>query len=152
MVGGAVVGATAATVLKPFRAHGQTECPPNKVECSAGCCCKAGLTPCGDNCCPSGLICANAATGRCGCDPSIRTFCGQGCCNKTDTCSDPATVTCCCKGDTPCGTSCCKPGVACINKAQGLCGCPTGTTPCGSGVNLRCCPAGKPCTSESCVR
>jgi hypothetical protein len=137
-VGGAVVGAVAATVFGPFRASGVT-----------GEGCQPGLTPCGAGCCPAGLICADPATARCGCDPSIKTFCGQGCCNKKDTCSDPTTVTCCCKGDTPCGTSCCHGGVACIDKKRGLCGCPAGSTPCGSGATLRCCPAGQRCNSES---
>src|SRR6266542_3779369 len=99
MMGAAAAAATAATVLRPFRGDAQTEG------------CQPGLTPCGNRCCPAGLICADATIGRCGCEPSIRTFCGNGCCNKKDTCSDPATVTCCCKGTTPCGTSCCKGGV-----------------------------------------
>lgn len=163
MMGAAAAAATAATVLKPFRGDAQITCASNSAPCGETCCppglvcinastgqcsCPAGLTQCGQGCCSSGLICADASQQLCGCDPSIRTFCGKGCCNKTDTCSDPATVTCCCKGDTPCGTSCCQGGVACINYSQGLCGCPKGYTPCGSGSTLRCCPKGTACPSN----
>ncbi len=138
MIGASAAAATAATVVRPFRAEAQETFT-----------CQPGQTPCGqESCCPAGLICADANTGRCGCDPSIRTFCGDGCCNKKDTCSDPETVTCCCKGDTPCGTSCCRKGVACIDQANGLCGCPAGSTPCGAGASLRCCPAGSACTGD----
>jgi hypothetical protein len=140
-VGGAIVGAVAASVVGPFRANAQETAS-----------CQPGQTPCGPSCCNPGLICVNAGTGRCGCDPSIKTFCGGGCCDKNDTCSDPATVTCCCKGDTPCGTSCCKSGVACINKKKGLCGCPAGTTACGTGATMKCCPAGTTCSSGKCFR
>ena len=164
MMGTAVAAATAASVLRPFRADAQIDCetgltpcgeqtccPPNHTcanPSTGQCQCKAGLTPCGDNCCPSGLVCADANTGRCGCNPSIMTFCGNGCCNKTDTCSDPATVTCCCKGQTPCGTSCCNPGVTCLSVAGGICGCPKRTTPCGTGASMICCPAGTACSGN----
>jgi hypothetical protein len=138
MIGTAVAGATAATVLKPFR--GQAVAPSQ---------CAPGLAVCGDGCCGRGEGCINPANATCGCDPSHNVICGGGCCLKGETCSDAASVTCCCKGQTPCGISCCHKGVACIDRAEGLCGCPKGTTSCGSGANLRCCPAGKSCSTES---
>jgi hypothetical protein len=139
-LGVAVVGATAATVLKPFRAHGvtNTECQP-------------GLAHCGDGCCPAGQQCINPSTGKCACGPANNVACGTGCCPKGDTCSDKTSITCCCPGQTPCGTSCCVGGVACIDRANGFCGCPPGTKACGKGEGTRCCPSTTPCTqSETC--
>jgi hypothetical protein len=37
--------------------------------------------------------------------------------------------------------------VACLDRDNGICGCQKGTTPCGSGANLTCCPAGTVCHS-----
>jgi hypothetical protein len=138
MIGAALGAAVAATILRPVRGDALVPCKP-------------GLAPCGpEGCCAPGATCLNPSTGRCGCDPAGNISCGQGCCKKGETCSDTATVTCCCSGTTPCGTSCCKGGVACINRSKGLCGCPSGTTVCGTGATMRCCPAGQTCSSEQC--
>ncbi|MBV9410528.1 MAG: hypothetical protein JO148_02945 [Acidimicrobiia bacterium] len=72
-------------------------------------------------------------------------LCGQYCCPKRTTCSDPSSRCCCPAGATPCGPSCCGRGVTCVDASRGLCGCATGTTPCGTGRNLTCCPAGHAC-------
>lgn len=136
LFGVAAVSATAATVLKPFRADAT---------------CTAGQTPCGTGCCPAGLSCLKPSTVTCGC-PAGQVKCGSGasaCC--TGTCSDPATNCCCAAGTTPCGSSCCKGGVACIDRTNGLCGCPSGYASCGTAANRTCCPAGKACGDPACV-
>jgi hypothetical protein len=60
-------------------------------------------------------------------------------------CSGPTNVGAspCAAGTTPCGPCCCKAGIACLNRARGVCGCPSGTTPCGTA----CCKSGVACKS-----
>jgi hypothetical protein len=73
--------------------------------------------------------------------------CGSACCPSDTFCSS-ATAQCCCpKGATPCGASCCAKGVACLDAANGVCGCQPRTTPCGTSASPTCCPAGTACTS-----
>jgi hypothetical protein len=107
MAGVALAGATAATLLKPFKAE---------ASCT--------------------FTCADGAA-----------ECGGFCCAKGESCSQTAGACCCPKRTTPCGEHCCSAGVACIDASQSICGCQAGTTPCGTGVSLTCCPAGTACTS-----
>lgn len=134
------------------RCCGGTGCLASDSCCGSACCssgqtclggticCDSGQV-CGSTCCPTSTVCLNASTGACGC-PSGGQTCGNFCCKKGETCADPTGGCCCPKGATPCGTTCCASGVACLDPANGICGCQKGTTPFGSGANLRCCPAG----------
>jgi hypothetical protein len=79
--------------------------------------CPAGTSICGHNCCPAGAACAN-----------------------------PSKSCCCAKGQIACGDACCIAGVTCADIANSICGCPKGTTPCGSGANLKCCNKGTACS------
>ena len=143
MLGAAVAGATAATVLRPFQASGLLAA------------CGAGTTPCGTSCCPAGVACVDPNTNRCGCAAG-RASCGTHCCpNKGDFCAftTPGGCDACCpKGTTGCDRFCCDAGVACARDGLGtkVCGCPAGTTPCISSANstLRCCPAGEACPAD----
>lgn len=105
LIGGAAAAATAATVLRPFRAQASCAVPCGSTCCAAGqtcsdaatgCCCASGTTPCGTSCCKSGVACVNASTGLCGC-PSGYTQCGRG-----------TSMTCCPSGKA-CGSAGCVP-------------------------------------------
>ncbi|MBV9412970.1 MAG: hypothetical protein JO148_15365 [Acidimicrobiia bacterium] len=103
-VGVAAAGATAATLLKPFRGQAAV-CPAGVATCgsgccqkgescsdpSTGCCCPAGTTPCGQTCCSKGIACVDSGSGVCGC-PAGTTSCGSAgnltCCNKGKACGD----------------------------------------------------------------
>jgi len=79
--------------------------------------------------------------------PGGQKVCGTQCCSGV--CSDASHSCCCAPGTTPCGPSCCNAGVACADHARGICGCPAGTTSCGSGLTLTCCAAGTACSSSN---
>jgi hypothetical protein len=134
MAGVAFAGATAATVLRPFKAK-------------AACC----TVPCGSTCCDPSQVCVDPNRSLCGC-ASGAGKCGGLCCDAGETCSDPNLSCCCPGGTTPCGTNCCNSGVACVDRSRGICGCPSGTTRCGSASNLTCCPAGQSCGSSGCTK
>ncbi|MCU1451642.1 MAG: hypothetical protein JWP02_3812 [Acidimicrobiales bacterium] len=135
MIGGALVGAAAATVLRPAQAHAV---------------CAAGESVCGPNCCPAGVACINPTAGTCGCPPG-RAACGTHCCpNKGDFCAftTPGGCDACCpKGTTPCGRFCCNAGSACLDRSRGTCGCPPNTRVCGTD-NPSCCPPDAPCPTD----
>jgi hypothetical protein len=109
MMGAAFAGATAATILKPFRSDAAV-CPAGAPACGSGCCqkgetcsdpasvccCPAGTTPCGTTCCTKGIACQDSGRGVCGC-PSGLTPCGTA-----------ANLTCCDKGKA-CGDASCQP-------------------------------------------
>ena len=137
MMGAAVVGATATTVLRPFQA--QASCP-------------AGTTTCGTNCCTAGVACRDFKNSICGC-PSGINACGKKCCaNPGDFCafiSGPCAA-CCPAGTTACGRACCASGSACQDRKFGVCGCPAGTRPCGEfGPLQACCPSDAPCPTDT---
>jgi hypothetical protein len=141
LMGAAVVGGTAAAVLRPFHAGGAV--------------CGSGTTPCGTGCCPAGVACVDPATNKCGC-PAGRAPCGSHCCpNKGDFCAfaTPGGCDACCpRGTTGCDRFCCDAGVACVRDGLGnkVCGCAAGTTSCidsGSG-QLKCCPGGQACPAD----
>jgi len=74
---------------------------------------------------------------------SGQTVCGRKCCDAGSACTKPG---CCCpRGTASCGNKCCAHGVGCVDARHSICGCQPGTTPCGTGRNLRCCPAGSSC-------
>ena len=77
--------------------------------------------------------------------PAGSQVCGQGCCPAGGTCSSPSLNCCCLKGQTPCGPKCCNKGIACVDPYSGICGCPAGKTPCGTGASMTCCDAGVAC-------
>jgi hypothetical protein len=73
----------------------------------------------------------------------------------------------CASGQTPCGDTCCDAGVACLNAANGTCGCAAGTVKCGTQPSGQpscckgtcsdpatncCCPSGQtPCGPACCA-
>jgi hypothetical protein len=124
----AAVAGVGIVLLKPFRASAQS--------------CPAGTKECGTRCCQPGVACLDPNTSTCGCADG-RQKCGSQCC--VGTCSDKATSCCCAAGLTPCGPTCCSKGVACIDKVNGVCGCPSGTTQCKNGSVITCCPKGTAC-------
>ncbi len=84
--------------------------------------------------------------------PAGTGVCGTACCPAGGGCANASASCCCDKGQTPCNLACCKSGVACADHANSVCGCPAGTTPCGSGTSLKCCQGGTACspTNETC--
>ncbi len=128
-VGVAAVGATAATILKPFRGQATVGCPTGAPACgqgccqkgetcsnpSTGCCCPAGTTPCGDTCCSKGIACVDSGAGICGC-PARTTPCGSA-----------GNLTCCGTGKA-CGDASCQPvGNFSTNVNKRCNACATGT-------------------------
>jgi hypothetical protein len=104
----AAAGATAAAVLRPFRA--EAVCPAGAPVCGSGCCqarescsdpstvccCPSGTTPCGKSCCRNGVACVDRARGICGCPPG------------TTPCGNATNLNCCAAGKA-CGDSSCQP-------------------------------------------
>lgn len=151
MIGGAAAAATAATVLKPFRASGvaATCSGPTNLGASP---CAAGTTPCGPCCCQAGIACLNNTNGVCGC-PSGTTQCGSACCQKGTACANASTSTCataavsCTQGQAPCGKSCCSAtGQVCVSGTCTACIASGGS--CAAGAS--CCTAGQACINNIC--
>jgi hypothetical protein len=147
MIGGAAAAATAATLVRPFRA--EAACPSGAPVCgtgccaagetctdpSSGCCCASGTTPCGPACCKSGIACVDAASGICGC-PAGYTSCGRG-----------SNLTCCPAGKA-CGSTSCVPASNLSSKSTAKqCGgraCGTTCWTCGGDFNASLCGSSGP--------
>jgi hypothetical protein len=169
-----VVAATATSTVPAEPTPGpdcsQVFCEGALVPNPETCECYCPGTECGPNCCPSGFVCNDAASGNCSC-PAGSYYCNDSCveCAAGEE-IDYTNCTCheaCAAGSTWCGDSCvaCMPGqtldyntCTCSNppcpQGQDLCNgvCTsivTNINHCGACNNV--CPPGMPCISTYCA-
>ena len=81
--------------------------------------------------------------------PAGTLTCGTACCPAGAACNSAQRSCCCGKSQAVCGQACCVRGVACADRANSICGCPSGRVPCTATGKLTCCAAGTACSSTN---